>query len=341
VYASDYESTTGQNLPGFYKRMRRGELLPHTAFEQWKYFGVGDGFYFVKEPSNCTATIQGWTYYDKLLDRGGYYNWDPDLPIPDTAVLVQRAAAAIYGKGYDALTFLAEFNKLIGSFTGLVSRFMRLLQKRRSGFDFGDLWMEYRYEWRTLYYDMVGFADNIENFNAERKRYSQRVGLTVKASKETPKTTHGGGVKFDWPVTSYVEISARGFVTADIKPPRFQFNPLTTAWELITLSFVIDWFLSVGDTLMAWSFMAFSSAHSASAGVLTTTERSLRVENVVPDPGYSANLTQQANLTIEHTVRMPTSIPLLPQFTVDLDLEKLRDLMYILRKLLTQSLRRP
>ena len=45
----------------------------------------------------------------------------------------------------------------------------------------------------------------------------------------------------------------RCYTLDEIEAKRFGMNPVGTAWELTTLSFVIDWFISVGDFIAAYT----------------------------------------------------------------------------------------
>ena len=51
-----------------------------------------------------------------------------------------------------------------------------------------------------------------------------------------------------------------GYTAASISSAsRVSFNPFVTAWELTTLSFVVDWFLNVGDFIVAHTAVDLSS----------------------------------------------------------------------------------
>lgn len=76
----------------------------------------------------------------------------------------------------------------------------------------------------------------------------------------------------------YVKTSADVRVTSTVKlgfdkgalqrlASQVRFNPLVTAWELIPMSFVVDWFVNVGDTLSAIATPDFSSRRNACTSV--------------------------------------------------------------------------
>ena len=63
-----------------------------------------------------------------------------------------------------------------------------------------------------------------------------------------------------------------------MKQKRFGMNPIGTAWELTTLSFVIDWFISVGDFIAAYTPTRASSAKHAES----TTRQGLVIWENIP-----------------------------------------------------------
>lgn len=63
-----------------------------------------------------------------------------------------------------------------------------------------------------------------------------------------------------------------GFTAASVSSAsRISFNPLVTAWELTTLSFVVDWFLNVGDFIVAHTAVDLSGTSGFCTSVKTET----------------------------------------------------------------------
>lgn len=125
-------------------------------------------------------------------------------------------------------------------------------------------WLEYRYGWMPIIYEVNGALEHV------RKNFSKDRILRVKgtASIDAPYTkrvSHTSGqtgnfdqahIKFDVMHETTGQFKATvGYVYRITNPSVVQSqslgltNPLLTAWELLTLSFVADWFINVSDVL--------------------------------------------------------------------------------------------
>jgi hypothetical protein len=63
--------------------------------------------------------------------------------------------------------------------------------------------------------------------------------------------------------------SIRGAISAKIDVSAVRLNPFETAWELVPLSFVLDWVYDIGTSIRALSFSAVASEYTSSIGVST------------------------------------------------------------------------
>jgi hypothetical protein len=128
-----------------------------------------------------------------------------------------------------------------------------------------------------------------------------------------------------------ISVSLRGSVVADIEVPAFQFNPLQAAWEIIPLSFVVDWFVNVGKTLNALSFSNLVKGYAASTGVKVHVERSY-VTNIVSlaSPYISGGYEQTASSEADYEMRQPRRLQLtVPQFMTRMNGFKALDLVLL------------
>jgi len=148
--------------------------------------------------------------------------------------------------------------------------------KDRLKTDLESLWMEYRYGWRPLFADLEGAVKAIE------KRLSgelDRPFLTVRAKSErrfaaSTTVSANAGMQCDYLATGEVSVSATCRVRMDALVtdalPRKLVDvgindPLLVAWELATLSFVVDWVVGVGrflDGLNAMQGLTFRGGTS-------------------------------------------------------------------------------
>ena len=139
-------------------------------------------------------------------------------------------------------------------------------------------------------------------------------------------------------ITGHVTIRGYAVGTFSAGGGRFGFDPLLTAWELVTLSFVVDWFIDIGSWLQTYSPFA--------EGGLTNTGYSLKYEF---ERSYSGNISyfgayiSGKNVTgggtsgtyiekIERYVRVPAPPPFFPSFNPDLNWKRGLDLISLIYK---------
>lgn len=337
-YISRYDrwSMEGVELPNFFRRMRAGELLPHTAYRKTIQTGYASGDYSNTYKNDdrryCT---NGRVYYDPTVNQGHIDKAWELCPI-DPKMLVQSCAASLYSQGWDTLTFAAELNKTIAMFKDAKKSLINLLRLKnplRS-------WLEYRYGWRILVYDLIEIDKALASLGkSKRTRFSQRVGQSVSYTWDDTR------ILLDWSSCDWyqnysynVELSLRGSVTADISPPTFQFNPAVTGWEILTFSFIIDWFYRVGPWLEAMSFLVISDNYAASWGSKMIITRNGWADDVVKHPDWDAlELNQNSTCVLTEVLRVPSSVSKTPYVSVNLDGFKITDLVAIASGFLTDD----
>lgn len=120
--------------------------------------------------------------------------------------------------------------------------------QKESAKELGDaiasVWMNFRYNIMPNVYAIEDILSIVENFKpiyfTERDKFVDKLSITA------------GGRTYDVPVTHRVMIK-RKFKPSGSFAKNLQRNLsadiFTTSWELIPLSFVIDWFVNVGDLL--------------------------------------------------------------------------------------------
>jgi hypothetical protein len=341
-----FKQTSQSRLKNYFQLKAEGKLLPHTGFTQVEYINQ-----LVK--SNYSLTDSGdW----KREHIGGSssnpfaaYDFDQysaDTSIPtDLQIFVQEAASRIATKGHDSLTFLAELHKtrtmmdrILRRIIALVKEAIKLLKKLKRQPKYAsmrladlisNLWLEGRYGWRTLVYDLDSLQQAISEFDEIRMRYSERAGDTYRNTANfSSGELSGSYFYYQYNVQDEYEVSRRGSVSADIRPPQFQFNPVITAWELVPWSFVIDWILDVGKALGATSFYALAGDHSSSGGYQITIDRTATLDVNSPKTGVTIhNVSYENQSWIRKNARIPMSVSTIPQYGVNLDVWKGLDLL--------------
>jgi len=324
-----YRMFRGCSTADFHARVRRGELLPQTFFLQYESTGSMDGAFDVSWISSG-HTIRQWYYHP--YTNTSVLGWTKSIEQLEALVdlnysLVQAAAAKIYSSSFDALTFVAELADVRRLLTSGLKRLLSLKLPKNWKSAAND-WLEWRYGWRQLLFDIRNINELISSFNDKRSRYVERVGYS-NTSTATSSSSYNWGI-LDVVVTTTLNttISSRGSVVADIVIPKLSINPFVTAWEVIPLSFVIDWFISVGKAISALSFLAFQTNYAASCGCKVTCEViSSLVAGAYHYNVTSCNLWRSSSSINSLEVRLPSSVPLLPRLTVNLNSLKIMDLL--------------
>jgi hypothetical protein len=194
----------------------------------------------------------------------------PDSSDIDHVVI--KALAAAKRPDFDLLTFAAEFRQTLSLLSDTYSRFFTLSEKvarraarrevrnsrkRQRPYDpkkalelFFRLWLEARYGWRPLLYDIQGMVKAVGHVNQSGiARRSARHVVPIEVSG----TTTGGSADVNWSVereqVGECRFRAVVFHQSDMSP--IGVNPVLTIWEVTKYSFVIDWFIDIGSWLTA------------------------------------------------------------------------------------------
>lgn len=326
----DYKVTRGFRLKDYHRRLREGQLMPHTYFKQYEiHLDTLESSYWyqLNTPYYYRWSVPNDWYWDlpsKYPSEGDLESFIPTAK----DIYVQAAAARIQSHSWDALTFLAEFGDVVNMFVDIGKRiYKKKLPKNWRDFD--NDYLNARYGIRPLIYDIVDIYELVQNFNFKRKRFSERVGDSHKVvESESDLISSGRGFSIGSAMTKTTTISHRGSVTADIDIPKISFNPFVTAWEIVPYSFVVDWFLSLGEAILATSFLVMVKDYTASWGV--------RIHSVwdfeSQDTQHTTYWTQGEVKCITRAeghldLRRPCSIPVLPHFKLNLNTLKILDIL--------------
>lgn len=350
-YTPDRTRSTQQvRTPHYTARMKRGELIPYTPFKQELFES-----YTVQTLYNEVRSGKEYLL-DQPLYPGENYRVHTVIPyasIRDTMLdqhsgdlqyFVQAAAGSIYASGWDLLTFVAESKDLVRMFISLRKRLVKALtrggswrpprswSKAKVIRQIRDDYMESRYGWRPLLFDLQDFYALISDFETEYTRHKKRVGTDVSSTANYSLTRNdgiSGGCRTVYSGNASISLGLRGSVCADIIPPKVQINPLVTAWEATRLSFVVDWFLNVGQALNAAMFTAYQTQYTAATGVRLVIECNDYSASVVSYDCTAFDRSAAGYLRYEYNVRVPTEVSMVPRVKVRLDPLKVLDLLSI------------
>lgn len=217
----------------------------------------------------------------------------------------------------------------------------------------GELWLEGRYGWRPFVFDVMSTFDALANgktvrYTARRKLSETKTaviqsGLVYNSGCDPIGVEHTVHVQRKLRVGSTVDYaldvgagSAAAFGVADL---------LGSAWELVRYSFVVDWFLNVGDSLQA--LQAYALAAERIAWVTTETTVNVESKSIIPGPssdGWSwyQSFSGQDSWREEAKVRVRTPVTdFLPSlgYRFKIDVAKAIDALFLLKKALGISTR--
>jgi hypothetical protein len=355
---STYDSHQGKQSIGadtehFYRKIRNHELLPITSWYQFEinasyagsrqYYGWAGGCqkttYVQTVPNVNNWTGNGWshdTWYTHTSAR--LLDYVDDSMLDD---VVTSALTKLMASNHDTLTFVAEFGKVVNMFRSLGKRLALILQ-RHTMKDIAALWLEGRYGWRTLLYDMEAIEEAIERLGKKSPIWRAISGYPVSFNVTEAGSNSGIGnwFTFENQVHGEVTVNYRGIAVGDTKPPSFGGNVLTTAWELVPFSFVIDWFFNIGAKInyIANTCTYFGTAVSGYG--LRIDARTTSITGATTNSGCTvgsfSDMVNSASATITTSLvkRHAHNPSFLPSFRLKLDGYKVLDLMAILYRLI-------
>lgn len=141
--------------------------------------------------------------------------------------------------------------------------------------DLSGLWLEFQYGWKPLMMDIHGLYEHFVELT--RPALLLRGASSVRDSVKAPFEKEVPGIQRRWIVTQSVKRDIQCVLHARMSNELLHnlnklalTNPASLAWELVPLSFVIDWALPLGNCLEA---MTATVGLDFVSGSLTNTTR--------------------------------------------------------------------
>lgn len=353
------DSITDQVSPGYFKAIKTGKTLPVNPLSQDKrtldLMGNCDVRWKRPDLPYDTSQLRG-NAAAAIIRLEPRLAWSdlapPDLP-PVNAAL-QKALAQARNDGWDVLTFAAEFGKT----ATMIRRAGKTFDKRaRTIYDrvvrykgssrkdlmevFSEMWLEYRYGWRTLMYDLQDADQAIQRLGSvtsdlTRSTVTERAVSTRNQTVSTDSIFTGTGVTSGgWRLQSLIQDSSSAVVRCGVglegmlEQGPMQGNVLVTGYELIPYSFVVDWFFNLGEAVAAWApfnrgriAYGFTSVELVRERVMSVTPVKTDWEQLLGSPGNSVLVSR----TVQKT-RVAASPSLDLRFRVNLDGAKVTDIV--------------
>lgn len=248
----------------FKKRLASGDLIPTNPMSS-SNSTLGVGYWAIycyrrrMSPSPGYFWTVRWSYVSEHQISLASYK-------PNYQSMLQAARARAAVSYMDLLTSSSELGKTVSMIVGFKRRVREMVDSlvkawvakgRSRKFrslkaaleDLSSFWLEYRYGWRILWYEYNSLVDVVNATLEGTYRKSFRETLLLPTDEKVTVTNRDG---FTIRRTVVTTGTARAGVTAGATlNNRFALDPLTTAWELLPLSFVLDWFWNIGDALTA------------------------------------------------------------------------------------------
>lgn len=219
----------------------------------------------------------------------------------------------------------------------------------------GDLWLEGRYGWRPFVFEVMGMTETLLK-GGRSARYTARGSLSRKGSfsvshRDFAQVFSVGALgSFGIDVDVNCSYECRVGTTVDYKIDtqdnlRFLlgvYDPLGSTWELVKFSFVIDWFLNIGDVLQ--SLQAYALVDNRIAWVTRTMKVETKHTPTYPDPSFvtaqstaswygpiSPNSTYSERLVVKTRTPRTTFLPAIG-YRFNMDFTKVVDSLALLKK---------
>lgn len=292
--------------------------------------------------------------------------WCPTLPsqMLDHEDLIDLALTAAYANVSanegNTLLWLGEFKetvKMLFDIGNQLHKLYKATEKARKQWAKGKLSVEAQQQLTlSILYGILPLEESIAQFmeglfrTKPDGRHTAR-GFQVKTS--TKDLSHDGSIPFfsgsdvleRVQYVEMVETTVRAGVLTDVDYSEVPWlamiadpkSVVSTAYALARLSFVIDWFINVGNTLAAWS----PSAGTTELAAWVTVEQTVTVtgvsQYVIPSKRTDIAVSGNGSFDIQKRIkyRQPMSradLAILPRFTLDLDLSKISALVLLFAK---------
>lgn len=365
------ETTCDFPHKNFDKRIKDGEIINSPFLKTTVDLGLSAPQYFehtYRQNGGVTCSLHSPAQtHNKWYRTAGM--WRQNVPVfltvgsSETALrdsveelAVTSAFANIDTSEMLALATIAESGKSVESMRAILFRAYKIfknvrrlnvkgLLKEFKPKELADRYMEARYALRPLYYDALGVANALQKNRGYARRTFRGWAEDSVTRTDTLLNQASGlwGTQTDWRRELTYTVSARAGVLCDISITdltTFGFDQLAeTTWELIPFSFMVDWFVNVGDWV---------AAHTPNAGVkqraswvtlrqvTRATRTTLASRSIVDQSGYVKGICDLPTVTdvreesvLERKVDVAAST--FPALNIKLDVFKLTDMGIILK----------
>lgn len=363
---NDSETSLMQDVvtPNYRRRILAGEIINNPMYKETvteKYSGGSLDHQFLQYNSGNPSLLTGFTNLGKY--EGWHYS-HPNRYIPAAALdhqaLRDKATVDAHNKAAqndtELLAVAGEMKETVASLQSITKRViniiwalkkwdMKRLAKEITPKELANRYMEARYAIRPLVYDVSGILKALNN-TEQNRRITARGGVTETASvSDVVLLINNTYYQVYYRRNTEISVTCRAGVLSMVdnlsKLHIWGMDRIyTSAWELIPLSFVVDWFFNVGKLIDAWQPKSCMRALASWVVEECTTIQTCSVDHCValwPSDRVHAKYMIYSAMCYkitEQTERVVNpSLPVLPSLDVKLDTLKLLDLGIILKNL--------
>lgn len=364
------QTTMDWEADNFHARIKQGEILnhPYRTITEITDSVPPTSYYHLwrtEVQTNCSGSMTGYKTWSAGAEQQGVYvppsvAWYPGSVASRRndvmSLAVTKANANIDTSSMLALAAAAESRKTIQSLSSLcwraikifkaVRRFdVKALKNEISQKELADRYMEARYAIRPLMYDVKGVLHSLSVKRERVRRTFRGYASDSQTYEDTVDATFAWYSTATWKRQLQYDVSARAGVLCDVDVSNVNIygmdQLLETAWELTPFSFIVDWFVNVGDVIAAWTPNA--GVHQRASWVtlketLTYTNEVVDLRSTAPAPYSYTQISaspmprmEKKTLCLERIVNPPLTI--IPSINLRLNNLKLIDLGIIMRNI--------
>lgn len=333
-----YWQTVGDSTPNFNKERRKKVLLPLNPYYSHRneVLEASTSWSYTDGIGNSYTTQNSRMGY--LIDRGELVpdsavitNWLEEMNLSMEA-MVTEAISSLATRYFDAGTFFAELRKTIEMFMNIGLKLLNIIANH-SFKDLTDGWMTVRYGLRPIYYDILSMFDTLAELNHKWEVYKERRGESGSISRTN--VVDLGYAKKETKVR--VNASVRGSAVSAFRPKSFRIMPLTTGWEAVRFSFIIDWFFNIGSILTSLEAQMEFPDMRTSGGVALNYTVHIRTYDLNIYPFIVNHYESRASSTGKYLLRTAVGPSYWPRWKPNLSITKVADLLIVVTQLLSRK----
>lgn len=256
-----------------------------------------------------------------------------DFNIPFHEECISDATEQSLSGTFDALTELAELPETIRMFIDILKDAAEATRRcrdreveirrlaTRKGWtaiklakSLSDLWLQYRYGISPIAYSLQDLGKTLLEYKRIYAKFrSAAEGVVL--PPPIPGWSSSTALRYKVRVMTKNRYTAEGLIDSLLEV--LKVNPLATAWELVPLSFVIDWFLNIGQVITNYTSVDMSidskttySVRISGTCVFTHLQSNARVEctvdvydrRIISNPRSYTGILKSIDLSVKQKV---------------------------------------